>query len=86
MNEVSQPTLVWRQRKNCVVPYMAWTQMVQGLTSSAIVVLVGRFAVMDGEMTTRCVSRMFNFIFAYVRANCPDYGHISSRLATGKSC
>ncbi|MFX6608882.1 type I secretion system permease/ATPase, partial [Acinetobacter baumannii] len=49
MNEVSAD-IGMRQRK-IVGTLMAWTQMVQGLTY-AIVVLVGCFAVMDGEMTT----------------------------------
>ena len=49
MNEVSADVAM-RQRK--IVGLMtAWTQKVQGLTF-AIVVLVGCFAVMDGEMTT----------------------------------
>ncbi|EXE61968.1 MULTISPECIES: type I secretion system permease/ATPase [Acinetobacter] len=49
MNEVSAD-IGMRQRK-IVGTLMAWTQMLQGLTY-AIVVLVGCFAVMDGEMTT----------------------------------
>lgn len=49
MNEVSAD-IAMRQRK-IVGTLMAWTQMLQGLTY-AIVVLVGCFAVMDGEMTT----------------------------------
>ncbi|UNW08642.1 MULTISPECIES: type I secretion system permease/ATPase [Acinetobacter] len=49
MNEVSAD-IAMRQRK--IVGVMtAWTQKIQGLTF-AIVVLVGCFAVMDGEMTT----------------------------------
>lgn len=49
MNEVSADVAM-RQRK--IVGLMtAWTQKIQGLTF-AIVVLVGAFAVMDGEMTT----------------------------------
>ena len=49
MNEVSAD-ISMRQRK--IVGVMtAWTQKIQGLTF-AIVVLVGCFAVMDGEMTT----------------------------------
>ncbi|QFS17696.1 type I secretion system permease/ATPase [Acinetobacter indicus] len=49
MNEVSAH-IAMRQRK--IVGVMtAWTQKIQGLTF-AIVVLVGCFAVMDGEMTT----------------------------------
>ncbi|ENJ0880409.1 ABC transporter transmembrane domain-containing protein [Acinetobacter baumannii] len=53
MNEVSAD-IGMRQRK-IVGTLMAWTQMVQGLTY-AIVVLVGCFAVMDGEMTTGALS------------------------------
>lgn len=49
MNEVSAD-ISMRQRK-LVGVMTAWTQKVQGLTF-AIVVLVGCFAVMDGEMTT----------------------------------
>ena len=49
MNEVSAD-IGMRQRK-IVGTLMAWTQMLQGLTY-AIVVLVGCFAVMEGEMTT----------------------------------
>lgn len=49
MNEVSAD-IAMRQRK--IVGVMTtWTQKIQGLTF-AIVVLVGCFAVMDGEMTT----------------------------------
>jgi ATP-binding cassette, subfamily C, bacterial LapB len=49
MNEVAADVAM-RQRK--IVGLMtAWTQKIQGLTF-AIVVLVGAFAVMDGEMTT----------------------------------
>ncbi len=49
MNEVSAD-IAMRQRK--IVGVMtAWTQKIQGLTF-AIVVLVGCFTVMDGEMTT----------------------------------
>ena len=49
MNEVSA-TVSMQQRK--IVGFMnAWTQKIQGLTF-AIVVLVGCFAVMKGEMTT----------------------------------
>ncbi|MDC5485827.1 ABC transporter transmembrane domain-containing protein, partial [Acinetobacter baumannii] len=49
MNEVSAD-IGMKQRK-IVGTLMAWTQKIQGLTY-AIVVLVGCFAVMDGEMTT----------------------------------
>ena len=49
MNDVSAD-ISMRQRK-LVGVMTAWTQKVQGLTF-AIVVLVGCFAVMDGEMTT----------------------------------
>ncbi|MEI2602096.1 ABC transporter transmembrane domain-containing protein, partial [Acinetobacter baumannii] len=49
MNEVSADSGM-RQRK-IVGTLMAWTQMVQGLTYASVV-LVGFFAVMDGEMTT----------------------------------
>jgi ATP-binding cassette, subfamily C, bacterial LapB len=49
MNEVSAE-IAMRQRK--IVGFMStWTQKIQGL-AFAIVVLVGAFAVMDGEMTT----------------------------------
>lgn len=49
MNEVSAD--VSMQQRKIVGLMTAWTQKIQGLTF-AIVVLVGAFAVMDGEMTT----------------------------------
>ncbi|ANF81607.1 ATP-binding protein [Acinetobacter sp. NCu2D-2] len=49
MNEVSAD--VSMQQRKIVGLMTAWTQKIQGLTF-AIVVLVGAFAVMDGDMTT----------------------------------
>jgi ATP-binding cassette subfamily C protein LapB len=49
MNEVSAD--ISMQQRKIVGVLTAWTQKIQGLTYAAVI-LVGCFAVMDGEMTT----------------------------------
>ncbi len=80
MNEVSAE-ISMRQRK-LVGVVGAWTQKVQGLTF-AIVVLVGCFAVMKGDMTTGALVAVL-FILSDAGAHCPNFGGAGT-FATSQS-
>ncbi len=87
MNEVSAD--ISMQQRKIVGLMTAWTQKIQGLTV-AIVVLVGAFAVMDGEMTTGALvacsilsSRMLAPIFTNYRCLGPFTASQSCQRRSG---